>query len=429
MNAHELDAIDALRAIESGTLSHESWVRACLERISYRDAEVQAFTALAESQALAQARQLDQSPSSRPSRLAGLPFAVKDVLDSADLPTQHGSPIYQGHQPGTDAACIALAKEAGAILIGKTATCEFATLTPSATRNPLDLRRTPGGSSSGSAAAVADYMVPIALGTQTSASIIRPAAYCGVIGYKPSFDVIHTAGLKHASPLLDTIGVFSRSVRDAHAFVLGGVLPDRTEPPRFKLLNSTQWNLLEPCMLDAAQQFVKTLRQAGGQLSEGRLSPLMEEALSLQERVSSVELYASLSYERQHHPTLLSERIRTRMRSAQPFEPKERLELLRRTYLLRQGVDGLFGDADVLIYPAATGEAPLGQETGHPGFGRLWTLLQTPAICIPIDAGPAGLPLGIQLIARPYEDARLLQAAAWAHTQAGSPVAGGRRAA
>ena len=418
MRANELDATAALEAIGAGRLSHEQWVRACLDRIAARDGEVQAFTALDADGALAQARGLDRSPGSA-GPLAGLPFAAKDIMDSADLPTRYGSAIYEHHRPVADAAAIALAKDAGGILLGKTATCEFATLTPCATRNPLDLARTPGGSSSGSAAAVADHMVPLAFGTQTSASVIRPAAYCGVVGYKPSFSLFPTPGLKHASPLLDTIGVFARSVRDIALFTLGQRQPETPAAPALALMRSSQWALLEPPMLEAMTQFIKALESKGARIVEDQLTDRMESALALQERLSAVELHGSLAHERRHHLDLLSDRLRQRIGQAGPHDPGERLRLLREAFELRLHIDTLFGSADVLIYPAATGEAPVGLETGLPAFGRLWTLLYTPSICIPIGRGPSGLPLGIQLIARPYDDARLLEAAAFAHRHAG----------
>ena len=232
---NELDAVDALAALAAGRLSCEALTRACLERIAVRDGVVRAFAYLDPERALAEAQTRDREGAR--GRLHGLPFGVKDIIDTHDMPTCYGSPIHAGHQPSADAACVALAREAGAVMIGKTVTTEFALRHPGPTANPRDLAHTPGGSSSGSAAAVADYMVPVAFGTQTGGSIIRPASYCGVVGYKPSFNTINPTGVKPLAGSFDTVGVFTRCVDDC-ALVVGVLAGDdracgasRSRPP------------------------------------------------------------------------------------------------------------------------------------------------------------------------------------------------------
>src|SRR3954466_2810878 len=224
---HELSAAQAARSMASGGLTSEALVASCLERIAERDETVRAWAFLDRAQALAQARALDRAP--RRSKLHGVPFGIKDVLDTADLPTEYNSPIYRGHQPKADAACVALLRRAGCLILGKTVTTEFAQNHPAQTRNPLNPEHTPGGSSSGSAAAVADCMVPLALGTQTGGSVIRPAAYCGTFAIKPSFGSINRAGTKFVAESLDTIGAFARGVEDLELAM--EVLTSRAKAP------------------------------------------------------------------------------------------------------------------------------------------------------------------------------------------------------
>lgn len=252
MELHELSASEVAARIAAGTLTAEAYVSSCLERIAARENEVRAWACIDPEFALKQARQRDQEPRRGP--LHGVPVGFKDVIDTADLPTEYNSPIYQAHRPRADASCVALAKKAGGIVMGKTVTTEFAYRHPGPTRNPHKLSHTPGGSSSGSGAAVADFMVPIALGTQTGGSTIRPAAFCGIVGYKPSFNLINRAGLKFVAESLDHIGVLARTVEDialfAHA-VCGTAMPDFGKPPygppRVGFCRQ-HWNAGEPAM-------------------------------------------------------------------------------------------------------------------------------------------------------------------------------------
>src|SRR5579885_2458435 len=252
-----LSARDAARRIAAGTLTAEALMRACLERIQSREATVGAWAHIDPDHALAEARARDQSAQRGP--LHGVPIGVKDIMDTADLPTGYGSRAYHGHRPGSDAACVALARAAGAVILGKTVTTEFAAMSPGKTRNPHDPAHTPGGSSSGSAAGVADFMMPLAFGTQTAGSIVRPASFCGVVGYKPSFGLVATAGVKPLAPSLDTIGGFARSVADVALFI--AALTDRRDlvpsapaaRPRIGIYHTEPWDHAQPATAAALE--------------------------------------------------------------------------------------------------------------------------------------------------------------------------------
>src|SRR5690349_1107530 len=268
-----LSATDAARAIANGTLNCEKLVRACLDRIREREGELQAWAHVDPELALAQARERDrQSPRTR---LHGIPVGVKDVIDTADMPTEYGSPIYKGNRPSCDAACVAQVRELGGVILGKTVSTEFATRHPSKTRNPRNAAHTPGGSSAGSAAAVADGMVPIAFGTQTSSSIVRPAAYCGTVGYKPSFNLVNRAGLKFLAESLDTIGVLTRTVPDAAMIVeeLSGSTPARFDEvrslePRIGFCRTPFWDQADEATRTMLVGSIPRLSRAGAHVSE-----------------------------------------------------------------------------------------------------------------------------------------------------------------
>lgn len=403
---HLLTALQAAAAIQAGTLSAEALVRSCLERVAQRDGEVQAFTANPEP-ALAHARTAVSGA------LHGLPVAVKDVIDTSDHDTAFGSPIHAGHRPAADAACVALARGQGAVVFGKSRTSEFATQSPGPTRNPLDLRRTPGGSSSGSAAAVADAMVPLAFGTQTTGSIIRPAAYCGVVGYKPTFGWIATAGIKALSPSNDTIGVLARDVPDAAllAFGLHGVRRVLESPaaPRIAVCTSSQWAHAAPSTVDAIERFAAALERQGAIVRRTQVPAELEEITALQPRIVAYEARQSLAYERLRHGDRLSPRLLARLQEGAGIAVDDYLDMQRRAERARQRVAQLFEGIDALLYPAADGEAELGlANSGSPRYGALWTLAHLPCLALPIGRGPAGMPLGAQLVGAHGDDARLL---------------------
>lgn len=418
---HHLSALQALAAIERGELSAERLAHSCLERIAARNPAVQAFTSVNRETTIAQARAADRGTRGI---LRGLPFAVKDVIDTADHDTCFGSVIHAGRRPGIDAACVALAREQVAVGLGKTVTSEFATQTPGPTRNPLALAHTPGGSSSGSAAAVADAMVPVAFGTQTTGSIVRPAAYCGVVGYKPSFGWIAAAGVKALSPSNDTVGVLARTVADAALFCWGlhGVRRSLQlmPQPRIAVCSSSQWSHLSPAAAQAIDRFAGALERAGAVVSRIALSPALEQAIPVQSRIVACEARHSLAAERLACPERLSARLRARLDEAAGTGVDEYMELLRFAADARRQLAALFDGADALLYPAADGEAEHGLEnSGSPRFGALWTLAHLPCVALPIGRGPAGLPLGAQVIGRHGDDDRLMRIAQFAEQASG----------
>ncbi len=411
---NRLTALEVAALVEAGDVTAEAVTRACLERIEERNPEVRAFVAWDAERALADARLADAQP--RGPILRGVPFAAKDVFETADYPTAFGSPIHAGNRPAADAACVAVARRNGAVLLGKAATGEFATQTPSDTRNPLRLAHTPGGSSGGSAAAVADYMVPVAFGTQTTGSIIRPATYCGVIGYKPSLDLLPRAGMKALSPTQDTPGMIARSVADL-AFVLHGMhgtrlLPAAMVTPRIGVCRSAQWSHAHPATIVELERFAGRLEAAGARISRVDLPPGLEAMVEIQSAIVAYEARFSLAHEYRLHADRLSERLQKRLAGSEATSFADYQAMLRQAADGRRRASALFDDVDVLLYPSAEGEAEPGIEySGSPRFGALWTLLHLPAISFPIGRGPGGLPVGAQLIGPYLQDSVALAAA------------------
>ena len=414
-----LSATEAAAAIAAGMLKSETLVRACLDRIRARESEVEAWAYLDPELALAQARQCDREAPR--SRLHGIPIGVKDVIDTVEMPTEYGSPIYKGHKPSCDAACVAQVRELGGVILGKTTTTEFATRHPSKTRNPKNGAHTPGGSSAGSAAAVADAMVPIAFGTQTSSSIIRPAAYCGSVGYKPTFNLVNRAGLKFLSESLDTIGVLTRTVPDAAMIVeeLSGSTPARFEDvatlkPRIGFCRTPYWTQADAATQTALLGALPRLSRAGATLDEVALESDFAELADTQVRMSSYEFYRALTYERTRFPQLISDSLMTRIRAGSLVTRTDYQKTQETAERCRRKLDDVYREYDVLICPSATGEAPRGlSSTGDPVFGLTWTLMHGPAMTLPVFTGPTGLPLGLQVTGPRKSDARTLVAAEW----------------
>jgi Asp-tRNA(Asn)/Glu-tRNA(Gln) amidotransferase A subunit family amidase len=415
-----LTARDAAREIAAGRLRAEALVSAALERITARERVVGAWHHLDPDAILAAARRCDASAPSGP--LHGVPIAVKDLIDTVDMPTGYGSSIYEGHRPAADAACVALARAAGAIVVGKTVTTEFACFTAGKTANPRNPAHTPGGSSSGSAAAVADGMVPLALGTQTAGSVIRPASFCGVVGFKPSFGVIPRAGVKPLADSLDTIGTMARNVADAAFFagVLSGrpALRDVAMPaaaPRFGLYRTPMWEDAEPSTVAALGHARAALERAGARVAEIAIPPEHQGLTAAQDTVMGFELVRGLAYERLQHSAELSPRLAQLLDAGMAIGADVYDAALAETAAARAGLGGFFGSCDALLAPAAPGEAPEGLGyTGNPLFNRMWTLLGTPCVTLPSIWGANGLPTGIQLVGRIGDDARLMAAALFA---------------
>jgi Asp-tRNA(Asn)/Glu-tRNA(Gln) amidotransferase A subunit family amidase len=418
---NRLGAADAARRLAAREITAQALLADCIERIREREPDVRAFAHLDLERAMQRARELDAQPIAGP--LHGLPIGVKDLFDTFDMPTSQGSPIYAGHRSAGDAASVALARAAGAIVVGKTVTTEFATFHPGPTRNPHDLRHTPGGSSSGSAAAVADAMVPLAFGTQTAGSIVRPAAYCGVVGYKPTFGTVPRVGVKMISDSLDTVGGFGRCVADVALFV--AALAGRAElvldgpagaAPRIGIARTFEWPRAQSETVTLLARTEERLRAAGAAVQEAPLPAVFAQLADAQTTIMVREVAQSLAYERLAHREALSPELASMIDAGLAVAPPayDAARALARSG--RALLPGLFADCDVLVAPSTTGEAPAGiGATGDPIFNRIWTLLGVPCIHLPIAAGPRGLPLGVTIVGRLGGDRALLRAADWIH--------------
>ena len=410
---------EAARQIAERRLTAEALAAAYLDRIEARETMVGAWQYLDRERALADARRRDAEPTRGP--LHGIPIAVKDLIDTVDMPTAYGSSIYRGHRPAADASCVALARASGAVVLGKTVTTEFAAFTPGKTANPRNPAHTPGGSSSGSAAAVADGMAPLAFGTQTAGSVIRPAAYCGCIGYKPSFGLINRAGVKPLADSLDTIGVLAGTVEDAAFFA--GVLSERpalrhlaapSDRPRFGLYRTPMWDEAEPATAAALDAARAAIERAGAAVAELAIAPEHYGLAEVQNTIMGFEMVRALAYERTLHSAELSPRLAQMLDAGMTIGADEYDRALARAAEARAGLDAFFGSCDAVLVPAAPGEAPVGLgNTGDPIFNRMWTLLGVPCVTLPARWADNGLPTGVQLVGRIGNDPRLMACAAF----------------
>ena len=408
-----LSALDLARRIELGELKPRAVVELCAAAIAAREEEVGAFVALD----LDAARRAADEPRLAVSPLRGLPVAFKDIFATADLPTQYGSPIYAGNRPRADATAVALTRRAGGIVIGKTVTTEMASLVPSATRNPRHLAHTPGGSSSGSAAAVAAGMVPIAFGTQTAGSVIRPAAFCGVAGFKPSYRLIPMVGVKDVSWHLDTAGLFGSGVADV-AFAAAAVLErdlrvDRSAPaaPRIALVRTQLWPQASAAMHEAIATAARIAQAAGAKVTELVLPPILEQAYAAQFTIQDYESFRALAFEYDRHRELIDARLRQQLDRAAAISADEYDAARRLGSRARQVLADAMADHDVILTPSAPGAAPRGfGTTGNPMFNRLWTLMGSPCVSVP-GLSENSLPLGIQIVGRFGRDREALEAA------------------
>ena len=413
-----LSARAAAARIAAGTFSAEAYAAALLARIAAAEPEVQAWQFLDPELALAQARDRDRAGVQGP--LHGLPVGIKDVIDTADMPTGYGSRLYAGHRPAADAACVAFTRAAGGIVLGKTVSTEFAFRAPGRTRNPHRAGHTPGGSSSGSAAAVAAGMVPLAFGTQTAGSVIRPASYCGVVGYKPSFGLIDRTGVKTLATSFDTVGVFARSVADAallvaataHRPALAAVaaLP----APRIGVYRPPYWQEATPATEAALGRAAAALAGSGARVRD--VPPRPEEAhhLDWHDGVMDWDVLNAFAFERLFHLAELAAPTQEQIALMAARSTLARFEAARAGMQAAQAAfAGMLGDHDVLLTAAAPGEAPAGLgSTGDAVFNRAWTMLHAPCVTVPTGPGPGGLPVGVQLVGRIGDDARTLAAAA-----------------
>jgi Asp-tRNA(Asn)/Glu-tRNA(Gln) amidotransferase A subunit family amidase len=408
-----LSALDLVRRIEEGELRPRGAIELCAEAIAAREADVGAFVALD----LDAARRHAAEPHLAAAPLRGLPLAFKDIYDTADFPTLYGSPIYAGNRPRADATAVALARRAGGIVLGKTVTTEFASLVPSTTRNPRDLAHTPGGSSSGSAAAVAAGMVPVAFGTQTAGSVIRPAAFCGVAGFKPSYRLIPLVGVKDVSWHLDTAGLFGAGVADV-AFAAAAILDrdlrvDRAEPaaPRIALARTHLWPQASAAMQNAVETAGRIAEAAGAQVAELTLPALLEDAYEAQFTIQDYETFRALAFEYDRHRELIGKQLRQQLDRGAAVSADEYDAARRTASRARQLLADAMASHDVILTPSAPGAAPAGlSATGDPMFNRLWTLMGAPSVNV---AGfyEGALPLGIQIVGRFGRDKAALEAA------------------
>ncbi len=432
---HKLTATEAAAAIRCGELSSETLVRACLARIAEREADVGAWIHLDDSSALSQAKSLDQAlcDGKTPGPLHGIPVGIKDIYDTAGMPTQLGSVLHQGRQPDTDSGVVEFLKQAGAVILGKTVTTEFALNHPGKTRNPHDLKRTPGGSSSGSAAAVADDMVPLSVGSQTVGSMIRPGSFCGVFAYKPTFGSITRRGMNLLSRRLDHVGVYARSVEDlaligdaimatdpedddmlAHPgrdLVAGLEKLDRFSPKRLAFVRSPVWDQADD---DAKRAYEDYARSLGNIIGEIDLPPEFDRALEDHHVILNSNLAAVFRREYEETPQQLSDTLKARIELGIPLMASELVDATDRADARKRLVDRLFDDFDAVLTPAAPGEAPADlTTTGNAAFNAIWTQCGVPAINVPLLKGANGMPVGVQVVAPRGRDIKTLAVSRW----------------
>ncbi len=416
-----LGAAFARRAIADGRLTATALQEACLARIAERQGSIAAWAGIDPAAARARARVLDSGPDQ--GLLHGLPFGVKDIIDTAALPAGYGSPIYTGHRPGRDGATVAAPLAAGGLLLGKTVTTEFANRKPGPTRNPHNVAHTPGGSSSGSAAAVADFQVPLAIGTQTGGSVLRPAAYCGCIGFKPSFQHFGNSGVRANTEAYDTVGLMARAVEDIVLFRAAIMeIPHDVPQPltrlRIGLVRTHHWDEASAATQAALAEAARLLEAAGATISDIAMPDIMAGLREAHRLVCGFESLRNYADELGRSDHLVSDDFRAeRAAVGEATTLAQFRAAIRLGNACRAQVDALMvaRGFDALLTPSAPDEAPTGlASTGQATFNYLWTNLGMPCITLPFTTGPRGLPIGVQLVARRHEDARLLDVAAWA---------------
>lgn len=412
---YALTATEAFRQIDNGTLSATSWVGSCLERIQAREPEVRAWASL-NDQVME-----DVEDRWRQTQKPSIPVGVKDIIDVAGLPTMMGTKFHDPAPKTRDGGSVAIMREAGCAIVGKTVSTELGHLHPGATRNPVNLGHTPGGSSSGSAAAVADLMVPLALGTQTTGSVVRPAAYCGVIGYKPTYNDFDKTGILGNAPSMDTLGICARSVEDV-SLLRGILLEEPNRGPtdvdlanvRFGVLRSPPWESAEPEILDHIEGFANALAKMGCRLVDVQLNAEISRLLELHRLISGYEFRRSIAFERISHFDQLSAVLREgRLADGHQVDNATYQQAIMEVASLRVMLAQTFSDVDILLTPCATGPAPKSlAATGSAAFNASWSLTGNPVITLPLfNAKESGLPIGCQFISGFAEDDLLLGAA------------------
>ena len=429
----DLSAVQARDEIARGAVKAVELAEACLARIAEREPEVQAWEHLDPEYAMRQAEAADRfRATGRPTGpLHGVPVGLKDIVDTRDLPTENGTVFDKGRRPFEDATIVNRLRSAGAIILGKTVTTELAAFTPGKTRNPHGVSRTPGGSSSGSAAAVAASMVPLAVGSQTNGSVIRPASYCGVVGFKPSSGVISRRGVLTQSETLDTMGVFARTIEEAALIVDAIAGYDDRDPqsvmaaspqllatsksrppvkPSLALVRSSVWAKAEDDVRAGFDELQETL---GDRVVEVELPEPFPQAHAWHRTINLAEMARNYARYYDKDPSLLSDRLRGQIEEGLTFRAVDYLRALDGIAILRAGLEKLFDRYDAIVTPAAPGEAPIGEATGDPAFNTLWTYCGVPAVTLPLLTGSNGMPIGVQLVGRRLHDGRLLRTAEW----------------
>jgi Asp-tRNA(Asn)/Glu-tRNA(Gln) amidotransferase A subunit family amidase len=435
VSAAQLSAAEAARRIRAGLLTSEELVEACLERIRATEPVVQAWTFLDEAHALAQARAADERKRSGQEigPLHGVPVGLKDIIDTADMPTENGTVLHQGRAPREDAVVVSMLRAAGAIILGKTVTTECAYFAPGKTRNPCNPEHTPGGSSSGSAAAVSASMVPLAVGSQTNGSVIRPAAFCGVYGFKPTHGLIPRTGILKLSRALDHVGIFARSLDDVallaeqltgydpgdpdtrpRARIPFGRISAEAPPiePMLAFIKTPYWNRMTT---EAREAFAELAAALGERVEEVELFPSASEAWGWHKTIMEADMSASFQPEWERGRDKLSPQLRELMERGREVRLVDYQRALDRVPAIVESFDELFMERyDAVLTPAAPGSAPKGLgSTGDPVFCSLWTMCGMPAVTLPLIQDAAGLPIGVQLVGRRNFDARLLRTARW----------------
>jgi Asp-tRNA(Asn)/Glu-tRNA(Gln) amidotransferase A subunit family amidase len=433
MSLAALSLKDAAAEVHAGRISSAELVADCVKRIDEVDPDIEAWAFLDRDHAMRQAEAADdhrrQGKATGP--LHGVPVGIKDIFDTGDMPTEFGSPFWAGRTPRKDAAAVSRLRAAGAVIMGKTVTTEYAYFHPGKTKNPHDKTRTPGGSSSGSAAAVAAHMVPGAIGSQTNGSVIRPASFCGVVGFKPTHGLIPRNGALMLSRTLDHVGVFARSVEDAAllAEVLAGFDEEDPDthplahppfaavaesepplPPRFAFVRSAVWGRAEPVTMEAFAELVETL---GESASEVELGSAFECAVDYQRIVMDAEMAHNLHRDYEKGGDKLSAALRKLIERGRTYPAVDYLRATSAIAPLNATLEEVFNEYDAILTPAAPGPAPAIATTGDPVFCSTWTYLGTPAVTLPLLSSEGGLPIGVQLIGRRGNDARLLRTARW----------------
>lgn len=428
-----LPASEALEAVRRGELDSATLTQACLDRIREDEPRVQAWTFLDPEYALAQARSRDREQAEGRSLgpLHGIPVGIKDIFDTADMPTENGTVLHAGRRPAADAMSVALLRAAGAVILGKTVTTELAVFYPGKTRNPHDPTRTPGGSSSGSAAAVAAAMVPLAIGSQTNGSVIRPAAYCGAIGYKPTQGLISQVGDLLQSHHLDHVGVFARTLTDAALLGETLMVYDARDPnmrpaarpalqatlatkpptpPRLAFVRTPFWDRADA---DTQSRFEALATRLGSHVEPAELPAEFAHAADIHRTIMEADFAVSFAAEYERGRDRLSPILREMIERGQRTTAAEYRRALEAVPPLRRALQARFGTFDAILTPATTGEAPGLDSTGSPIFCTIWTLCGQPALTLPLLTGAQGLPLGVQLVGARQDDARLFRTARW----------------